>query len=407
MKLAIVGGSAASTPALFLTAQMQAIVTELETVLIGRSMRNLHAVERALRIAARIPQERVRSDTDYDAVRGSDVVLLQARYGGYDARARDETFPLKFGMCGDEGLGAGGLAAGWRSWPEIAKVLSAIRRLAPRARIVLMTAPLGLLVRCARRAFPDLDLVGICELPWATLQSICSRTSIPLECITFDYAGINHLGWFDSIQHGDVDVIDRFAQRCNASYETFPPQRLVRTLHAFPLKYLALHYQSDEVLKRQRAAPPRATELAAMRSRALAAFASDDVDEIIRALSIRPTPWYADAVAPYIAMLAGRPSQTVFFLSEENNGYLPQFAHDDVIEVPHEAHEGSLRRRSRTNTLSFLLEQTLRGFIEYERIAAEAIASDLRDKCACVLAKHPWAQQKEIDALSSELLGAI
>lgn len=406
MRLAIVGGSAPSTPSLFLTPHIQALSNELETVLIGRSIAKLDAVARALRVTAAIPASRLHCATDDNALSGADVVLLQARYGGYDARARDETFPLKFGMCGDEGLGPGGLAAGWRSWPEIAKVLAAIRRFCPRANVLLMTAPLGLLVRCARRDFADLRLTGICELPWVTLQSVCSQTSMPIDGVRFDYAGINHLGWFDRLRCGETDVIERYAQQCGDS-DAFPSREIVETSHAIPLKYLAMHYDAEAVFNRQRSAPSRASELARLQTKALAEFAAADSEEIIRALARRSTPWYTDAVGPCIAALAGKPTTHIFFFSTQNDGYLPQFDRDDIVEVPFRAHDGAFRRLERHAALSPMLTETLQRFIEYERTAAEAIASDARDRCAAVLAKHPWTRTEHVNRLSLDVLRAI
>src|SRR5207253_409301 len=99
----------------------------------------------------------------------ADLVLVQIRNGGYAARAFDETFPLTYGVAGDEALGPGGLSAGIRNWKAIEPALDQISRFSPNALVLMMSSPVGLLVRASMQRFPNLRLAGICELPWTTL----------------------------------------------------------------------------------------------------------------------------------------------------------------------------------------------------------------------------------------------
>src|SRR5262249_4005758 len=126
---------------------------------------------------------------------GADIVIVQVRVGGYDARRYDETFPLDFDLCGDEGLGAGGLAAAWRTWPVLRDILHEARSICPAAAILLVTSPVSLLVRIAHSAFPEIDIAGICELPFTTLCGIAHREGARWDELEWDYLGINHIGW--------------------------------------------------------------------------------------------------------------------------------------------------------------------------------------------------------------------
>lgn len=405
MKIAIVGGSAASTPALFLTPEFRSLAGRVEVTLIGRSEDRLRAVRRAIDVltGSAIPVE---CATDPAALDGAALVLLQARYGGYEGRARDELFPLKHGLCGDEGLGPGGLAAAWRSWRPLSRALESIAARCPRATVLLMTAPLSLLVRCARAAFPALDVTGICELPWATLVSICATLNVRISEVAFSYAGVNHLGWFDELRAGGLELITRYAQtrRGNA----FPPAHLIESCAAIPLSYLRLHYEAGAVLRRQRAQRPRALGLQAIQARALQAFASAGRDEIIDALAQRPTPWYAQAVAPFVAATAGQTTSTIFFLSARNDGYLPFLAPDDTLEQPFAVAGGARRRLLRSGDLSQPLARTLTRFVEYERLAARAVLTDQRAACATVLAQHPWLTAcSDVAALAADVMTAV
>jgi 6-phospho-beta-glucosidase len=121
--------------------------SSLELWLVGRSLDRLEGVKRAgklLGCEAHVHCATIHSRGLLRALDGADVVLLQARYGGYRAREYDETFPHRYGMCGDEGLGLGGLAGAWRTWPHMSSLLDDVLAHSPRALVVLMTAPISI-----------------------------------------------------------------------------------------------------------------------------------------------------------------------------------------------------------------------------------------------------------------------
>ena len=405
MKIAIVGGSAASTPALFLTPEFLTLAGRLTVCLIGRSEVHLRAVRRAIEVITD-GTVMVECSTDLSALQDASLVLLQARYGGYEARARDERFPLRHDVCGDEGLGPGGLAAAWRSWPHISKALQTIAQRSPHAKVLLMTAPLSLLVRCANAAFPSLDVAGICELPWVTLRSVCDALNVPVDEVQFGYAGVNHLGWFDALRLGCNDLIAQYAStRRDAE---FPSAGLIGSHTAIPLRYLRLHYEPADVLRRQRAEPPRAVELQAIAQDAMQCFSSARRDEMIKMLGRRPTPWYADAIAPFVAATAGRPTSTIFFLSAPNDEYLSFLPPDDTLEQPFAIQNGILHRLPRHSELAEPLARTLQRFVEYERYATHAVLANELAACASVLSKHPWVRSgNSVDRLAADVIAAI
>src|SRR5207237_5067388 len=115
--------------------------------------------------------------------------------GGYAARATDETFPLRYGIPGDETLGPGGLCAAIRNLKAVQPALHQISKFAPEALILMLSSPRGLLVRASKRLFPHLRVMGICELPWTTLADTCRAAGTQAAGVRFDYFGVNHLGW--------------------------------------------------------------------------------------------------------------------------------------------------------------------------------------------------------------------
>ena len=378
MKLVIIGGSSHSTPALFAVPAVARIADRLEVVLSGRSRHRLATVERAiLEIMAHPPVLAlavVGSAELHAGVDGADVILIQARYGGYEGRARDETFPLKYGICGDEGLGPGGLAAGWRAWPELSALLATFADSAPNAIVLMMTSPVSLLVRCARECYPDINTVGICELPWATLQAVCERVEVAPDRVRFCYAGVNHLGYFYSILDGDRDLVREFADR-DTFGSGYPTPAQIERFGAVPLKYLRLHHESTAVVAEQRAASvPRGAELLDVQAHAFKALERGNRDKILAVLARRPTPWYDQAVAPLLSALIEGRSQTRFFLTVRNDEYYPNLEKSEIVEIPHVMVGGVLKTVTRTAAPAFTDQM---GLLARERYCLPTVIPSL------------------------------
>jgi len=374
MKTVIVGGSAQSTPALF-DNDLALEAPRFSFELVGRSPARLAGVMRAINLVAAnrgvVVDCRVsNAATPEAAIADADVVLVQFRIGGYAARAFDETFPHRHGLCGDEGLGPGGLASAWRTWGELRSILAAVSRLNPQAIVVLLTSPVGILTRCARDAFPSLRIYGICELPWTTLNEICAPASADVRAATYAYIAVNHLGWFSDVRAGETVIVSASDDR--------------------PLKYVRLHDFPGDVLDEQRASAPRGRELAGLASDAFAVYEKGRAADVIAAVRRRDTPWYGHAVAPLLRSLAGDDTGVTYFLSAANDGYCSRFGDDEIIEMPYIARDGKLERRVPRRWQRDDIAATLARLIAYERFAAEAVLSRDVAKLCGALRSHPW-----------------
>lgn len=388
MKVTIVGGSAHSTPALFDTAPAFG-AERFSFALVGRDPLRLAAIRRASMLVGAARGEAPKIAT-YPfaaldaAIEGSDVLLLQIRAGGYSARSWDETFPHRYELCGDEGLGAGGLAAAWRTWPEIEAVFAAVARVSPAALVLLVTSPVGILTRVARDTFPGLRVAGICELPWTTLSDACADAGADARDAGFDYAGVNHLGWIGHVRIG--------------------PRVLVPRSRPLALKYLRLHDEREAVLREQRAAPARAGVLAQLAARAFALYEFGDREAIRSVVRERSTPWYARAIGPLLRALAGGEDRRSFFLTTRNAGYLAWIDDDEIVEIPHTVRAGSLVRARGGVRLRDDLAETLSRLVAYERAAALAVRRRSRRELAGALRLHPWLDGRVV---SDELIADI
>jgi alpha-galactosidase/6-phospho-beta-glucosidase family protein len=289
-------------------------------------------------------------------------------------------------MCGDEGLGPGGLAAAWRTWPELERVLARINHIRPQALVILLTSPIGILTRCARQAFPALRVYGICELPWVTLQQLCSLR-VGSDRASFAYVAVNHLGWFSNVSNGEMQVLTAD--------------------DVYPLKYVQLLDAPSATLAEQRKAGSRAIELDRLASCAFRTYQSGTYADIIGALRARATPWYGEAVGPLIAAVGGDQTDAIFFLTTVNAGYCSQFADDDTLEIPHIVRGGRLERCMTLPWQHGDVADRLAALIAYERLAARAVQSRDVGLTASALHAHPAVGDRLSDALVNDVLSVV
>jgi 6-phospho-beta-glucosidase len=407
MKLAVIGGSAFSTPGLIRFLINNKGSGRMEVVLSSRSMKRLEAVKRASILAGsgdiHIDVEEIRQTRWPHILDGADCVLIQVRVGGYEGRRFDESFPHKYGLCGDEGLGPGGLSAGWRTWPTIANLLQAIVTFCPQAFVILMTSPLGLLVR-ASHEFVQLNLVGICELPWTTLQDLILQFGLQNRSFDADYLGVNHLGWFFNFRRGSDCLSDEIVRSINGG--GFPSTDCFRALGCFPTRYLRMHYHQERVFSEQVSQKPsRAEILTKLQDKAYRAYSTGSEADINEILNTRSAPWYPHAIGPLILAMAGKSTAIPFFLSVRNGSFIDLLKPDDVLECRHEWRAGKLVRSQLSGVPPQHLAETLLSFVLYERVATKAIMTRSVPLLLEALCLHPWTKgHRQIRAIANDIV---
>jgi 6-phospho-beta-glucosidase len=405
MRIVIVGGSSFSTPKVLKFLDSKRDLTRMEVVLAARCRERVEAVCKASRLLIRegleIRTELIQTNSWRKILDGADTVVIQIRVGGFEGRLFDETFPNKYGLCGDEGLGVGGVSAGWRTWPVLAPTLEAIAEFCPRAFVILLTSPLSPLVRASLK-HADLNLVGICELPWTTLQKLGYSLGLQASEVQFDYLGVNHFGWFFNIRSGVRELLEELA----AGERAFPTSELLRAHGCFPTRYLRMHYQPDRVLAEQISQErPRAEVLSNFQKRSYQAYRSGQRSEIASALELRPTPWYGEAVGPLLLARSGQRVEIPFFLSVRNGTYVSFLAPNEIIECRHHWVEGGLLRSPLIGLPPRHVIENLAPIVQFERAATEAImcrsARLLRD----ALSVHPWTRDHaQLESIVDEIV---
>lgn len=263
-----------------------------DIVLFGRNSAVLESVVAyGCRQAARVGV-RVTGTTDLAAaLEGADIVVVQIRFGGLEARAEDERLAAEIGCPADETLGPCGLTSGLRQVRPIEELSAEIRAKCPAAFLINMMNPLslttGIMARCG------LNVVGVCELPILTLRKFAHQLQCDPCSLTWNYTGLNHRGFLFGIKKGDVDLIDLFA-----ASEIPAPDGLERAdilqLDAVPLKYFRQFKLTGS------SGIGRARELTELRNELTNALLQDPTRRPER-LGDRAMPWYDDAIVPVLA----------------------------------------------------------------------------------------------------------
>jgi alpha-galactosidase/6-phospho-beta-glucosidase family protein len=209
-----------------------------------------------------------------------------------------------------------------------------------------------------------------------------------------DYLGVNHLGWFFNIRSGSRGLENGLGDKLAAADErSFPNSQFLRTQGCFPTRYLRMHYEPDKVLAEQTSQrAPRAEVLSDIQRRSYETYRNDQLNEIVSALEGRATPWYTQAVGPLLLALAGHRVEIPFFLSGENGAYVPSLAPDDIIECRQHWSEGGLLRSPLTSEPPKHVVENLVPFVQFERIATEAIMSRNTALLKEALSLHPWTK---------------
>ncbi|SNY33385.1 6-phospho-beta-glucosidase [Paractinoplanes atraurantiacus] len=395
MKIAVVGGGSTYTPELVDGfARLGPMVTEL--VLIDPAAERLEIVGAfAARILSRYGHAaKIWWTSDLDAgVTDADVVLIQLRVGGQNARIQDETFPLECGCVGQETTGAGGLAKALRTVPIVLDVASVVRRRArPDAWIIDFTNPVGIVTRAlldeGHRA------VGLCNVAIGFQRRFAGHLGVEPSQVTLEHVGLNHLTWERAAY---VDGVDRLPDLLTShlpelAAQVHLPEHLLTTLGNVPSYYLSYFYEHDRHVREAANGPTRGQRVAEMEATLLEMYRDVTLTEKPALLGQRGGAYYSEAAVGLIASLHGYDDNAVHSVNVRNQGTLPFLPDDAVIEV-------SARATAAGPTVLPInpLPPDLSGLVThvwgYEELALDAALRGGRERVYRALLAHPLVGQ--------------
>ncbi|MEL4505119.1 6-phospho-beta-glucosidase [Luteococcus sp. H138] len=262
MRLSILGGGGFRTPLVYEAVARRATgLTVDEVVLHDVDPQRLRVMTDVITGLARtIPDNRTAvrgTDSLEDAVTGADFIFCAIRVGGTHARTVDERVALNLGLIGQETVGPGGLAYALRTIPEMDRIARIIAQQAPNSWVINFTNPAGIVTESMRRVLGN-RVIGICDTPIGLVKRVARTLDLPQDQISYDYLGLNHLGWLRGLA---VDGVDRLGDLLadDALLEQIEEARLlgldwVRQDGTLPNEYLYYYLHTDEAIRRITAA---------------------------------------------------------------------------------------------------------------------------------------------------------
>ncbi|HMF97110.1 MAG TPA: hypothetical protein VKE96_22585 [Vicinamibacterales bacterium] len=354
-----------------------------------------------------------------EAVAWADFVFTSIRVGGNERRMRDEATAQRHGIVGQETIGPAGFAMAARTIPEMVRYTRQIADAAPRAWIINFTNPVGVVTEAMRTASDR--VIGICDTPTELFESTAHALDLdPARC-SFDYFGLNHLGWLREVYSGGEPQLHRLwndAAGLQAIYKAplFDSASL-RSLKLLPTEYVYYYDQPTRAYDNVRRAGRSRGQVIEELNRALFESLGDPhadaapYDRVARYrsyLSLRsrsymqiesgsydpsmPSPASVSSGYDRIAVSVVRAihfnTHDVIPLSVTNRGNLPDLDDGDVVEVPCAVGANGAQPLHVDRVPDRVLP-LLQHVKEYERLTVRAALAQSLDAARRALAANP------------------
>ncbi len=357
------------------------------------------------------------------AVRDADYVITTIRVGEDDMRVRDERIALDLGVLGQETTGAAGFSFAMRSVPALAGYCELIRKYAkPAVKVFNFTNPAGLVSQALFDMGYDFTY-GICDAPSGMLHSVAALYGVPVERLSAEVYGLNHLSFFSSITLDGREIIPELIENDEAYRKTdmrYFEKALLRDRNCILNEYLYYYYYREKAVANiLHAKQTRGEQIAEINRHMTAELSKLDAQrDFDRCLSVfnkwygmrenqymaeetgvkregawRFDPYEKDAggyagVALKFMEIAQSGTHGSMILCVPNRGAIPGLLDDDVVEITCDIdRDGCYPHR-----FAAVDEQNLeliRRVKIYERLASAAIRQKSRDKAVQALTLHP------------------
>ena len=302
-----------------------------------------------------------------EAYTDADFIFAQMRVGKYAMREMDEKIPLKHGCVGQETCGCGGMAYGMRTSFPMIKVIDDVEKYAkPTYWILNYSNPASIVSEACRKLRPNARIINICDMPIAIIDVVAAALEVNKKDLVYDYYGLNHFGWFTSIEYKGEDVMPKLRDYI-MEQEILLPAAYLKDKQALtssgssggnrhtkgswyyvwkgvyeimqnfpetlPNTYLNYYLQQKEFVEHSDPTHTRANEVMETREKNL----FDGIDRYLATGEIDESVFYAGSHGDWIADLAialKNDTKARFLVITENRGAIPNMPYDAMVEVP-------------------------------------------------------------------------
>lgn len=317
------------------------------------------------------------------------------RVGMLEARAWDESIPLKYGVIGQETTGPGGMMKAFRTIPVLLDICRDMEELCPDAWLLNFTNPAGMVTEAISK-HSSIKSIGLCNAPIGMHKWLMKEYDVPASSIYTEFVGLNHLHWITQITvDGESKLEELVGSGSGYSAKNVPQMEwnasFIRGLGAVPSYYLKYFYLKDEMLEEQIEASKkdgtRAEVVKRVEDELFELYKDPDLAEKPKQLEKRGGAYYSEAAVNLMCSLYND-SRDIQTLNVRNDGILDFLPKESSIEV------NCVVTRQGPIPLSVTrVPEAVKGLIHavktYEILAIEAAVTGDRSIALQALAHHP------------------
>lgn len=417
LKIAVIGGGSSYTPELiegFIQNYETLPVSEIVLVDIPEGAHKLKIVGQLagrMIAASGLPIKLEMTMDRRSALIGATFVTTQMRVGLLQARAWDETIPLKYGMIGQETTGPGGMMKALRTIPVLLDICKDIEELCPDAWMLNFTNPAGMVTEAIQK-YSRVRSIGLCNSPIAAYKWLSSLYEVPIERIHCEFVGLNHLHWISQITiDGKSKLAELLANKEGYSARNVPQfawnGTLLQSLKAIPSYYLKYFYLQREMLEEQQQAASRgetrAETVQHLEDELFEIYKDPELKEKPKQLEQRGGAYYSEAAVKLMNSLYNN-SRDIQTLNVANGNTLDFLPKDACIEVNCQVtSEGPLVQP--VQVVPEAAKGLIRSVKTYEQLAIEAAVTGDRGMALLALTHHPLTYSvNDVERMLDEML---
>lgn len=408
LKIAVIGGGSSYTPELvegFIRHYKELPVRELWLVDIEPGLRKLNIVGNLAKRMVEKSGLKVEVHLTLDrrkAIEGADFVSTQMRVGMLDARARDESIPLKYGVIGQETTGPGGMMKALRTIPVILDVCRDIEELAPEAWLLNFTNPAGMVTEAVLK-YSKVKSIGLCNAPIGLIKQVSAKYKVAADRVYAEFVGLNHLHWISRIDVEGEDKLDEMlSDTASYSAKNVPAREwnpeFLQSLHALPSYYLKYFYMTDEMLKEQMESLSqginRAEVVKRVEEELFELYSNLELNEKPKQLELRGGAYYSEAAVNLMRSLHNG-SNDIQTLNVANRGILDFLPDDASIEVNCVVTKNGPLPLPLTR-VPVMAKGLIHAVKTYEQLAIDAAVTGDRSLALQALVHHPLVPSVDV-----------
>ena len=352
LKVAVIGGGSSYTPELIegiLNRKDRLPVRELWLVDVPMGEKKLAIIaDMARRMADKVgAQMEIHATLNRrEAISGADFVITQFRVGGLDARAKDESIPLKYNVIGQETTGPGGYAKALRTFPVILDICREIEETAPEAWLINFTNPAGIITEAILN-YTKVKAMGLCNVPIGIKKDIAKLLNVDSSRVNVSFMGLNHMSYAYSVTLDGEEILPQLiemyehpdaemAQKLEAISDIVWPAPFLRSLGMITSPYHRYYYRNRMMLEEEKESMAkegsRAMQVKEIEKALFVKYADPSVCEKPKELEKRGGAYYSEAAISLVDAIYND-KQEVHTVNVQNRGTITNLPYNAVIET--------------------------------------------------------------------------